>query len=58
MLREAVAPGSGEVVDHEHLVAARQEPVCQVRPNEAGAAGDQHFHASAFARRRNEAARS
>src|SRR5215210_534340 len=58
MLVEIVAPRGGEVVDYEHLVAASQQAVSQVRADEARAAGDQDFHTSVSARLRNDAARS
>ena len=41
---EVLAPPGREVVDHRHLVAAREQRVDQVRPDEAGAAGDQCLH--------------
>ena len=43
---QVVAPAGGEVVDDEHLVAAGEQAVGEVRADEAGAAGDQDLHAS------------
>ena len=39
--RERVAPGGGEVVDDEHVVAALEELIGDVGRDEAGAACDQ-----------------
>ncbi len=33
-------------VEHDHLVAAPYQPVDEVRPDEAGAAGHEHPHAT------------
>jgi hypothetical protein len=44
---EVLAPPGGEVVDHGHLVAPRQQRVDQIRADEAGAAGDQSLHTRA-----------
>src|SRR5690606_18547919 len=41
-----VRPASGdEVVDGDHVVAGCQERVTEMRPDEAGAAGDKYAHA-------------
>src|SRR5436305_4605528 len=37
-------PGVGQLVEDDHLVAARSEAACEVRPDEAGAAGDEDPH--------------
>ncbi len=54
---EVARLGDRAVVEHEHLVAAREECVGQMRADEAAAAGDQNFHVEPHSFRDTGAAR-
>ncbi len=43
-LREVRPVAGGEVVEHAHLVAAREQRAHEVRADEARPAGDEHLH--------------
>ena len=45
-LRQVCALAGAEVVDHVHAVTARLQRIDEVRPDEAGAAGDHALHAA------------
>ncbi len=44
VLLQIVAPAGGEIVDRQHLVAARQQPVDDRGADEPRAAGDKNLH--------------
>ena len=43
-LVQVLALPGGEIVDHQHLVAALQKRIAEVRTDESGASCDQSFH--------------
>ena len=47
LLIEAAGPAGGQVIDHDHLVAAGQERVGEMGSDEPGAAGHEYPHACA-----------